>query len=39
MLTEEQRLRRREGLGASDTAIIMGYSAINPYQLYLEKKG
>ncbi len=40
MLTEEQRLRRCEGLGASDTAIIMGYSTYKtPYQLYLEKTG
>jgi len=40
MLTEEQRLRRKEGLGASDSAIIMGYSSYKtPYQLYLEKTG
>jgi putative phage-type endonuclease len=40
MLTDEQRLRRREGIGASDTAIIMGYSSYKtPYQLYLEKTG
>ena len=40
MLTEEQRLRRRNGLGASDSAIIMGYSTYKtPYQLYLEKTG
>lgn len=40
MLTEEQRARRHEGLGASDTAIIMGYSSYKtPYQLYLEKLG
>lgn len=40
MLTDEQRLRRKEGLGASDTPIIMGYSSYKtPYQLYLEKIG
>lgn len=40
MLTDEQRLRRKEGLGASDTPIIMGYSTYKtPYQLYLEKIG
>jgi len=40
MLTEEQRAKRHEGLGASDTAIIMGYSSFKtPYQLYLEKTG
>ncbi len=40
MLTEEQRSRRQEGLGASDSAIIMGYSSYKtPYQLYLEKTG
>lgn len=40
MLTEEQRARRREGIGASDTPIIMGYSSYKtPYQLYLEKIG
>ena len=40
MLTEEQRLRRREGIGASDSSIIMGYSTYKtPYQLYLEKTG
>jgi putative phage-type endonuclease len=40
MLTDEQRARRCEGLGASDTAIIMGYSSYKtPYQLYLEKTG
>jgi putative phage-type endonuclease len=38
MLTEEQRARRHEGIGASDTPIIMGYSNYKtPYQLYLEK--
>jgi putative phage-type endonuclease len=40
MLTEEQRARRQDGIGASDTPIIMGYSHFKtPYQLYLEKIG
>jgi putative phage-type endonuclease len=40
MLTEEQRAKRRDGIGASDTPIIMGYSSYKtPYQLYLEKTG
>ena len=40
MLTEEQRLNRRSGLGGSDSPIIMGYSTYKtPYQLYLEKTG
>ena len=40
MLTEEQKQRRKEGLGASESAIIMGYSTYKtPYQLYLEKTG
>ena len=40
MLTEAQRAKRHEGLGASDTPIIMGYSSYKtPYQLYLEKIG
>src|ERR1017187_7627754 len=40
MLTEEQRQRRKDGLGASDSSIIMGYSTYKtPYQLYLEKTG
>lgn len=40
MLTSEQREARRNGLGASDTPIIMGYSSYKtPYQLYLEKTG
>ncbi len=40
MLTEEQRLARVNGLGASDTAIHMGYSTYKtPYELYLEKTG
>ncbi len=40
MLTDEQRLKRKDGLGASDSSIIMGYSSYKtPYQLYLEKIG
>lgn len=40
MLTNEQRERRRNGIGASDSPIIMGYSNYKtPYQLYLEKIG
>ncbi len=40
MLTDEQRSKRHDGLGASDTPIIMGYSTYKtPYQLYLEKIG
>jgi len=40
MLTEEQRAKRQNGIGASDSAIIMGYSNYKtPYQLYLEKTG
>lgn len=40
MLTTEQRLRRREGIGASDSAIILGYSSYKtPLELYLEKTG
>ncbi len=40
MLTEQQRIDRVNGLGASDTPIIMGYSSYKtPYQLYLEKIG
>ena len=40
MLTDEQRAKRHEGLGASDTPIIMGYSTYKtPYELYLEKTG
>jgi putative phage-type endonuclease len=40
MLTEEQKIARMNGLGASDSPIIMGYSSYKtPYQLYLEKTG
>lgn len=38
MLTDEQRLKRKNGIGASDSPIIMGFSSyITPYQLYLDK--
>lgn len=40
MLTDEQREKRKNGIGASDSPIIMGYSSYKtPYQLYLEKTG
>lgn len=40
MLTEEQRIKRRNGLGASDSPIVMGYSSYKtPYELYLQKTG
>lgn len=40
MLTDKQRIKRQDGLGASDSPIIMGYSTYKtPYQLYLEKTG
>ena len=40
MLTEEQKANRRNGLGASDSPIIMGYSSYKtPLQLYMEKVG
>lgn len=40
MLTDEQRLNRVNGLGASDSPILMGYSTFKtPYELYLEKTG
>lgn len=40
MLTEEQRLNRLNGLGASDSSIVMGFSTYKtPYELYLEKTG
>lgn len=40
MLTEEQRIKRRNGIGASDSPIIMGYSSYKtPYELYLQKTG
>lgn len=40
MITDEQRKARLNGLGASDSAIIMGFSTYKtPYELYLEKTG
>lgn len=40
MLTDEQKARRSNGIGASDSPIIMGLSTYKtPYQLYLEKIG
>lgn len=40
MLTDEQKSKRKNGLGASDSPIIMGYSSYKtPYELYLEKTG
>ncbi len=40
MLTEEQRVKRADGLGASDTPIHMGYSKfMTPYELWLQKTG
>ncbi len=40
MLTDEQKKKRKSGLGASDSGIIMGYNTYKtPYQLYLEKTG
>jgi putative phage-type endonuclease len=40
MLTIEQKEKRKNGLGASDSPIIMGYSTyMSPYQLWLEKTG
>lgn len=40
MITEEQREKRKLGIGGSDMPIILGLSKYKtPYQLYLEKKG
>lgn len=40
MITEEQRIERRMGIGGSDLPIILGLSSYKtPYQLYLEKIG
>lgn len=40
MITEQQRIDRRLGIGGSDMPIIMGLSSYKtPYQLYLEKIG
>lgn len=38
MITEERRQARKNGIGASDTAFIMGFSDYKtPYQLYRDK--
>lgn len=40
MITEAQRIARRQGIGGSDMPIILGLSNYKtPYQLYLEKIG
>lgn len=40
MITNEQRKARKNGIGASDSAIIMGASSYkSPYELFLEKTG
>lgn len=40
MITEKQRLERREYIGGSDIAIILGLSKYKtPYQLWCEKRG
>lgn len=40
MLTENQKLMRRNGIGGSDMPIILGLSSyMTPYQLFLEKRG
>lgn len=40
MITEQQRLDRRLGIGGSDVAVIFGLSNYStPYQLFLEKSG
>lgn len=40
MLTDAERKERLNGIGASDTSIIMGFSSYKtPYELYLEKTG
>jgi putative phage-type endonuclease len=40
MITEEQRQDRKNYIGGSDIAVILGLSPYKtPYQLYLEKKG
>lgn len=40
MLTEQQKIDRRFGVGGSDIAILLGLSSYKtPYQLFLEKKG
>ena len=40
MITEQQRIERRLGIGGSDMPVILGLSKYKtPYQLYLEKIG
>ena len=40
MITEEQKIARKNGIGGSDMPIILGLSTYKtPYQLYCEKKG
>ena len=40
MITEQQRIERRAGVGSSDSPIIMGFSGYKtPYQLYRDKLG
>lgn len=40
MITEKQRIERRQGIGGSDMPIILGLTNYKtPYQLFLEKKG
>lgn len=40
MLTAEQYVGRRQGIGGSDAAVVVGLSPFKtPYQLYLEKRG
>lgn len=40
MITEQQRIERKLGIGGSDMPIILGLSTYKtPYQLYLEKIG
>lgn len=40
MITDEQKLQRKNYIGGSDVPIIMGYSSFKtPVQLWLEKRG
>lgn len=40
MITDKQRIERRQGIGGSDMPIILGLTNYKtPYQLFLEKKG
>ena len=40
MLTEEQQLTRKDSIGGSDIAVLLGLSKYKtPYELYLEKRG